>query len=425
MNHSFNKVKIILCVVLFISISIQTVFASDTIKVMHYNLLNYANSTAYCDQNNNNLMAKESAISSILDYINPDIFTVNEVSANQLTANRLLGIVNAANQKNYSMSSYSNASASDLVNLIFYNNEKLTVYKQKNISTSVRDFIAVTFYYNSVDIQLGDTAFLTCIVGHLKAGSATEDATQRSQMVNILLEYLNNNNYSGNILLSGDFNVYSSSETCYQSLLNAANLNIRFFDPVNKPGSWHANSVFASYHTQSTHSTSNGCASGGGFDDRFDFILGTLPVFNNTHKVEYLTGSYKAIGQNGTAYNNSILNMSNNLPYNINQALYTVGDHLPVMLDLIIHQTHVGIETVSIKNKIFIDSENQLHIQLPDNANNCQVKIIDPLGKIRFENNFQLVGNKTLIINLSLQPGLYFVVCQSDQRMINKKVYIR
>lgn len=398
-------------------------YSTDTLRMMHYNLLNYSNSTTYCDQTNNNLQTKEAALKIILAHVSPDIFTVNEVAANQLTANRLLGVVNASHSKVYAMGAYTNASSGDLANLLFYNTAKLTLVNQHAVATEVRDFNIFTLRYNSFDLQNGDTAFITCIVCHLKAGDSSEDEASRAQMVNTLMAYLSAHDYSGNITISGDFNLYSSSEDAYQSLVDASNSNIKFYDPVNKPGSWSNSSSYARYHTQSTHTSSNGCASAGGLDDRFDFILMTNSILTNTNRIEYLPSTYTAVGQTGTAFNGSILSMDNSLPYEVNQALYTLSDHLPVMADMLVHQTHVGIAPSATMPEMTVFSKNgKTFCRLTGNFdNNYGLRVFSVAGqkvldlKILPQENFEL----------SLNPGLYFLQAKTrDGKLLQKKTVV-
>ena len=70
-----------------------------------------------------------------------------------------------------------------------------------------------------------------------------------------------------NVIFAGDFNIDSSFETMYQTLLAAG--NAQAFDPLNAPGTWHNSSAFRGLHTQSPYDTSFNDPSliGGGMDD--------------------------------------------------------------------------------------------------------------------------------------------------------------
>ena len=41
-------------------------------------------------------------------------------------------------------------------------------------------------------------------------------------------------------------------------------------------------------------------------DDRFDFILASNEIMKNVDKIEYISGTYKALGQDGNRFNGSI-----------------------------------------------------------------------------------------------------------------------
>ena len=119
----------------------------------------------------------------------------------------------------------------------------------------------------------GDTIFITFIVCHLKSGSYDGNETTRYQQTLSLmnrLEGLGKDNY----VCSGDFNSYAAVDSGIANVLYWPNPNFRFYDPINQLGYWHENETYSLYHTQSTRSGyEDACFSGGGFDDRFDFIL--------------------------------------------------------------------------------------------------------------------------------------------------------
>ena len=151
------------------------------------------------------------------------------------------------------------------------------------------------------------------------------------------MQYLQDENVTGNYIISGDFNVYEASEDAFQNLVNPSTAQFKFIDPVNRMGSWNNNSAYADVHTQSTHSTSNGCASGGGLDDRFDFVLVSQDIMDDGDHIEYVSNSYKALANDGNHFNGAINNPANNsVPANVLDAIYNCSDHLPVVMDMII-----------------------------------------------------------------------------------------
>lgn len=312
--------------------------AQDTLNIVHYNLLNYGNITTYCTNNNNNIDQKDAYLKTIIAYTKPDVFTVNEMGASLSNAQRILSNVLNVNGINYyARAGYQNFSGGSLANMLFYDSRKLTLLSQNAIPTSTRDFNFYTFQPKIPShVQLADTAYITFIVVHLKAGTTSSDATERASMTQTLMNYLAANNLNGNYVLMGDMNLYNSSEQAYQNLINYSGESYRFYDPVNKQGSWHENSLFADWHTQSTSSSGNGCMSSGGLDDRFDFILASKDIMQGNRRYTYVPGSYKTIGNDGLHYNTSIVSSPTNssVPANVLSALSANSDHLPVQLKI-------------------------------------------------------------------------------------------
>ncbi len=328
-----NK-AIIIVIIAFSSLLLR---AQDDIKVMQYNLLNYGNITSYCTASNNNMATKEGYLRTIINYVNPDIFTVNELASNTYVIGRLLdSVMNNNPLKIYGKADYINTNGSDLTNMLYYNKAKLVYVSAESLQNHVRDIVLYKLYYKSPNLaQSHDTAWVNFIVGHLKAGSGSSDKADRDQMTSDAMTYLVNHNYHGNYTFMGDFNIRSSNEQSYKNLINYSDINYRFFDPINRPGNWNNSSSYADIHTQSTHSSSNGCASGGGCDDRFDFILISNDLKQGNAHVNYVANSYTVIGNDGNHFNKSINSGTNNsAPANIINALYNMSDHLPVSLEL-------------------------------------------------------------------------------------------
>lgn len=339
---------------------ISPIKAQDTLRVLSYNLLNYGNITDYCTLANNSFIDKEKPLSRIVQYINPDIFGVCELSSNTFVHQRLLdSALNKNGIKHYAKASYINTSGSDLVSMLYYNDQKLALKSQYVLNNSVRDIILYKLYYLSPDLQqTHDTAFINCIVSHLKAGSTSADRDSRALMTLNAMNWIENQGGPGNYLFMGDFNIQSNTEQSYQNLLNYPITSIRFFDPINQSGNWNNNSSFSNIHTQSTHLTSNGCASTGGMDDRFDFILASAKVMNGSNHFQYITNSYKAVGNDGNHYNQSINSGSNNsVPPQILSDLFNMSDHLPIVLDIKIDQIGAGF-TPKRDEKIWLSVVN-------------------------------------------------------------------
>ena len=128
---------------LFFLASLLLIFSSkaqETIKIMQYNLLNYNNYTSYCTQSNNNVSNKDGYIKTIFNYVQPDIFTVCEMNEQQLSVDRLLNnVINTDGRTNYAKGNRTNYSNSDLINMIYYNTDKLVLYNHTALPTDIRD----------------------------------------------------------------------------------------------------------------------------------------------------------------------------------------------------------------------------------------------------------------------------------------------
>lgn len=332
----------ILIAFIFLSVFSLQIIAQDTLKIMHYNLLNYNNYTSYCTTSNNDVSNKDAYITSIIDYVLPDIFSVNEIEESSATLDRLLNnVMNTNGRTYYARANRTNYGSSSIINALYYDTRKLVLHSQDVVVTSVRDINLYKLYYSSASLASGaDTAWLTCIVMHLKAGSYTSDEDERAAEISLLMNYLNSLNNAANYLVLGDLNVYSDDEACFQNLINHPNANIRFYDPIDKMGDWNNNSYYEDYHTQSTHSASNNCAASGGMDDRFDFILSSLDIIIGSKKVQYIPNSYYALAQDGNHFNSSLVDAPTNtlVPSNVLNALYNNSDHLPVIMKLSIDE---------------------------------------------------------------------------------------
>ncbi|MBI9039493.1 MAG: T9SS type A sorting domain-containing protein [Bacteroidales bacterium] len=362
---------------------------------MQYNLLHYGNYFNDCTESNNNVADKNEYLKTIIQYVKPDIFTVNEMGKEQYFQYLLMNdALNVDGVTKYKKANYSNVANSYIVNMLYYNSEKLVLKSQSVAQNYIRDIDVYRLYHKSSDLELGDTAFIYCVVAHLKAGNDPSDISSRTNMVNNSLSYLNGISSVRNYLFMGDLNTKTSSEQCYYNLMNYSNQNIKFYDPVNKPGNWNSNYNFRYYHTQSTHYYSNGCFSSGGMDDRFDFILINNQVKNGLRYVKYVSGSYETLGQDGKHYNDAINYIPTNtsVPSDVLNALYNMSDHLPVILKLEINKTlsipendRIPISSLNFNNPV--NEELKLNI-ITKSEIDIIISINSVLGKQLFQKDF-------------------------------------
>ena len=363
-------------------------FSQETFKTMFYNLLNFPlqepiNRIQYLD--------------FILNDVQPDIFMVCELNSID-GANSILNSLQNINT-NYAMASFvlnssddSIGDQNDLQNLIYFDSSKFILESQDQITTLFRDFNYYRLKLNTIE-QATNPLYLDVFVCHLKASDGTENENIRLQMVNDLQSYLNNsaNNFDTNsyIMLAGDFNVYRSSEPAFQELIDPTN-NITFTDPVNRIGNWHTNPSFIDVFTQSTRTTSSLGGSSGGFDDRFDFIMMSENMINDS-QLYYSSNSYQVYGNNNnpSCFNAEINSSScSGTQYSstIRDALYFFSDHLPVRLDLETNQ--------SLSNNEFLEHSPITFINGNYIAEELKLKVNFNLISARFITIYNTLGQK-------------------------------
>ena len=410
-------------------------YAQDTIRFMHYNLLYYGKKTDFCTTSNNNIDDKNQNLKTIIQYVKPDIFSVNELDGEAeypISDDAQYLLDNALNVDGVNYYRKTDFPVAYLANTIFYNSKKLILQESDTIGFTLngnyKAFNAYKFYFNSDDLEtVQDTAYFICVVAHLKAGYDSPNPTQRAYESSLIMDYFESIGEQGNYLIMGDFNVYTPNEECFQNFINPDNSLYTFYDPADQIGEWSGNEYYKYYHTQSTHSSSN-CFSGGGMDDRFDFILASDYIMNGTDHYGYIQDSYQIVGQDGSRYNLSLNTTSNSVvPNNVAQALYNFSDHLPVYMEMEVDQ-NLG-EPVSFKE--MISEKTQITINNPvddklkllvNSLFNQEViaRIYSASGNIQLEKKLEL-GKGKMIVEIPVEminPGLYIISLYHDNEII-------
>ncbi|MCB2221091.1 MAG: T9SS type A sorting domain-containing protein [Bacteroidetes bacterium] len=388
--------------------------SQDTIRMMQYNLLMYGNNFGGCTSGNNNVNNKNGYFKTIVEYVKPDIVFVNELSEEESFHDLILNSVFNVNNSDWSRGNVNNLANSFIVNQVYYKNQKFELTNYVAVQTNVRDIDIFGFNILPSDkSNLPEPIEINCAVAHLKAGSDFENVQERAYETNKLMNYLNNSGADGNFTFSGDFNLYSGSELALQNLLNYANPDIRFFDPINQIGNWNNNGFYANIHTQSTHENGD-CFSGGGMDDRFDFFLVSQEILEGSNKIKYLENSYFAVGQDGEHFNNSLTSSPTNtsVPGNVLNALYNMSDHLPVVIDIVVDHNlfiqHNYSATFDFTINNPVKEVLEINIQDPNFAS-YQVHISDLLGRPVSEASIPPGVNKINLPLEGLKQGVYFI----------------
>ena len=393
----------------------------DSLKVLHYNVLNYRNHFNECTSSTNNISQKEAHLRTILNYVQADLVSFNEIANRQSAADSLNQEVMAHIQGvSYSMAPFSGSSF--LANALFYNAEKL-VYHSKDVINKdldgndlVRLIDAHRLYYNQASaLSAGDTTFLIVYQLHLKAGSELDDLDERNKATQSFMAYHQNHHAGHHYLLMGDLNVKSSNEQAYENMTTDASAHLRFIDPIDQQGAWNSNSNFAQIHTQSTRSTStnDGCFSGGGLDDRFDFILCSKELLDGSSPLQYIPSSYVTLGNDGLHFNKDLLSPANTSePDSVINALYACSDHLPVIAQLELSSQYSNLEELIKPSVVWHIEGDQL--RLLGEGPSFQIAVVtDLLGRPYIH---KTLGSSPPTIDISALPkGAYMLQLISDE----------
>ena len=368
----------------------SAVFSQEIVKVAAYNILNYSSTS---DSRNEYLKL-------IMDEINADLIMVEEV-VGQSGVNDFLSEV--LNDK-YKAGTY--VESNDDERALFYKDSLFEFISNTAIRTDLRDINQFKVVHKFTQ----DTLYLYCV--HLKAGDSSSDKSQRATEVNKLRAVTNQLPSDAYYLVAGDFNVYSSSESAYQALLDTTGGGY-FIDPISTPGAWNNNSKYADVHTQSTRGGDSG-----GLDDRFDQILISESI-SQPGGIDYVEDSYYAFGNDGNHYNKAINDGTNSaVGSTLANALYTASDHLPVVASF-----DFG-EVTGIDDEKEIPSGYKLSQNYPNPFNPStnityslptesyvSIKVYDLLGRMITEivNSNKSAGSYNVTWNASNIPsGIYF-----------------
>jgi endonuclease/exonuclease/phosphatase family metal-dependent hydrolase len=191
-----------------------------------------------------------------------------------------------------------------------------------------------------------DTPVLSLYSTHMKAGTGGGDRDRREVEASAIRADAQALPEGAHVMLLGDFNMQTSSETAYELLTESRPDNRgRLFDPIATPGSWNDSSLFRFVHTQDPVAQ---------MDDRFDLILINDDLFDG-EGLDYLgqvaipysrttfadpNHSYRAWGNDGASFDAPLRTANAMVGPIIAQALRDAPGgslgHLPVYLDLLV-----------------------------------------------------------------------------------------
>lgn len=320
----------ILCILLLVA---STATSTAQIKLVCYNLLNFPTG---------NLQGRADTLRNIMDYARPHLLMIQELK----TAEGLQEITDVMNEIGYGDFAHPEfipqQSPGSPLNLlqqsIVYDTEIFRLKSAAVVLTDYRDINEYILYLNDPLLASGgDTTFLYTYVTHLKSSTGVENEQARLSMVNFLIDHFETLPAGSHVVFSGDFNLYNNTEPAYLAITNPENA-IVMRDPLSDLGNW-AGSAFENKEilTQSTRaSTIFNDGAGGGVDDRFDFILLSESLMNQSSELSYTVDSYRSIGNTGNCYNQSITDCDeeNEVPFSVLQSMYYMSDHIPQYCEL-------------------------------------------------------------------------------------------
>lgn len=376
--------------------------AQDTIRIMAYNLLQYGLTPGYCDTR-----CKDQQLRTIVGFVRPHLIGVNEVGPSAALVRRILDSVLNVNGVTYWRSSiYQNTVNSDIVSALFYDSRRFGWLKQELITTQggLRDIFAYHLYYKAADLaQTQDTIFVVAIVSHLKAGNAPSDAQERSQAAQAIRQYIQNlpPQRQRFVIEMGDHNLYGDSEAAYQTLTQV------LVDP-GPAGPWSGNPTYAFFHTQSTRvqSLADG-GSGGGLNDRFDFIFFSPSCTVGTAKARYIPASFRVIGQDGQHFGQALTAPPTPAGYSqgVINALYAMSDHLPVVAEFAVAASPAVVALPTGQALLPVAWKVAGHTVTLSAYEGAIVRIVDALGRECFRGQLR----PTESVELSLPAGIYYL----------------
>ncbi|MDP2363783.1 MAG: endonuclease/exonuclease/phosphatase family protein, partial [Ignavibacteria bacterium] len=278
---------------------------------MSYNLLNYPGSDT---------TLRNPEFRTVLSNIQPDILVVQEMTS-QAGVNGFLNNVLNSISSGYASGLFLDGPDTD--NAIFFKSSIFTFISNVPILTALRDINEFKLVHNLT----GDTLRIYSL--HLKASATAADEQKRAAEVDSLRKRTNSLPSGSNYIVVGDYNIYGSTESAYQKLLNQSGQGY-LLDLFTLSGSWNQ-SQYAAYHTQSPRVRQFGGGSNGGMDDRFDMILMSRAILDQGG-ITYIPGSYIVYGNDGNHYNDSINRPPNTaVSQLVANALHNASDHLPVI----------------------------------------------------------------------------------------------
>ncbi|WP_432411046.1 hypothetical protein [Rasiella sp. SM2506] len=381
--------------------------AQGTINTMFYNVLEFPSA---------NPANRELVLKNILSEYNPDIFMACEIESLE-GANIIRDVTFNSESYTFERAPFASNQSGDspLQQMLYYRRNMFTLENFSIINTNTRDINRYVLKVNTANGS-ADPVRIYIYISHLKSSEGSANELERLDMVTKFTADLETIPQNAFVLFAGDLNLYSSTEPAYQELLDPTNA-ITMRDPINTPGDWHNNTIFAGIHTQSTRVSSGGfgAGAGGGMDDRFDFILISENMVSNP-KLRYVENSYKSFGNNGNCYDMDVNdpNCAGVFQQELRNNIYSMSDHLPVVLQLQTNQeivlagTDFNIAEIGLKLKSTVVTDEIVLLSTQVVQSDFSFAIYNTLGQKVLEWNEN--PSEEISVSIStLTKGLYYI----------------
>ena len=342
-----NAIKLLIATSLLIYLATLDVNAQSTedLHIIYYNVLNFPNPS------NTNTFGNDASrhiyFRDIIESQDADIIVLQECKA-LFGAEDLVAELNTNGTLDKTYAHSSNFySYSGLGNMIIFNADKMDLLDhielpRTNFQVSLNGDSHIAPRANSrFIVEListecpAETIRLELHTGHFKGSNGNETSTtladrDRRQLSALdLMDYIDTIPTTRNIIMGGDFNLYSDNEPAYVTMTNSS-FQHQFVDPL---GGWIRNQTSeASKYTQSTRTSQSEFGNGGssgGLDDRFDMILFNQAIDQGSNQLTYISDSYVTVGHPDILNSNATAGASL-----IKDQLYKMSDHYPVKLSI-------------------------------------------------------------------------------------------
>jgi hypothetical protein len=445
---------------IFCTGGLSSLAATDTLRVMAYNVLNYG-SYPLCQGPNGYYNVY---LDTIVQFANPDILSMEKMGSIQTSPtdhsySAAIGFqdsilqyaLNAAYPGRYTYCPFTNFAASNTESMVFYDQNKLGFVAITCTYTNTEDFNTYKLFYKDPNLSAThDTTFLYVTVNHDQSGDATTDGVQIGGEMTLIKAHFS---HLANMINMGDFNLRSSSEPCYQVLTNPADTNFWYYDPpfypdasLSYPANWDSNPIpYASYLTTSTRTVNPSlCASstGGGGKDWFDHIFLSPWIINNANYISYIPHSFRVVGNDGHRVAVQINSGTNtSAPPSVINSLYQMSNKYPVMVDLLVTPNTTGtslpdpemvpssVVNLSLTNDQ-VTIANPAYGPIAMYFSNSVVgqtvsfECVDMLGRLQMHQTIT-VDNETMHLQCNLTPGIYYVRITDSNRVLCQTILTR